>query len=349
MVLLREVPVFILNSLLMNNTFIPSISISIPVCGRTLYLERCLTSVFSQTFDSFEILIIDDSPAEDDSAERQVHSIMGTLPNEQKKRIRYIQHGENLGCMEARRRAVESALGKYLLYIDSDDELASPDACRILYEAAVKKDADIVFAAAELAGDRLLVSRKRYDGLLSVLSNKIFDGNTVLPLCQHIFIRQALTTFVWAKLFRTETLLNAFSEIPQMYCCNKEDMVIMLFASLAAQRYAVLTDVVYRYYLGGLTSTPGQKDMEQWRKVCSSSSAFVAMIQWLKDRKADNPEYGTLEKVLTPVYFSAVRECINIFDKQIPPEIHDEALCVLNDSWEEEVVANVRRAMQKDS
>ena len=76
------------------------------------YLRECIESVLGQTFQDFELLILDDCP------EQPVKSIVESYHD---KRIKYMQNPENLGISKTRNKLIEMAQGEYLAVVDHDD------------------------------------------------------------------------------------------------------------------------------------------------------------------------------------------------------------------------------------
>ena len=93
----------------MNFTF----SIIIPVYNPAEYLEKCLTSVMSQSYKNCEIILIDDGSTDGSGEICQKFK-------EKDSRIHLIRQ-ENKGLSAARNRGLEVAQGEYITYIDSDD------------------------------------------------------------------------------------------------------------------------------------------------------------------------------------------------------------------------------------
>jgi glycosyltransferase involved in cell wall biosynthesis len=88
------------------------ISVILPTYNRADVLKRAINSVFAQTYSDWELIVWDDGST--DSTE----DILTSLND---KRVRYFHEG-NHGAAYARNRAVEKAGGKYLAFLDSDDE-----------------------------------------------------------------------------------------------------------------------------------------------------------------------------------------------------------------------------------
>lgn len=87
----------------------PFISIIIPTYNRVDLILKTLQSVFAQTYDDYEVIVVDDG-SEDDTPE---------LLRGQK--IRYVRHEANKGAAAARNTGADIARGHYLAFLDSDD------------------------------------------------------------------------------------------------------------------------------------------------------------------------------------------------------------------------------------
>ncbi len=94
---------------------VPLISICIPTYNRAEFLRRAIESVFNQTNDNFEIVVIDDGST--DNTANLIESF-----NSPKIRYIFVDHK---GAPAARNKAVRAAQGEYILWLDSDDEMAT--------------------------------------------------------------------------------------------------------------------------------------------------------------------------------------------------------------------------------
>lgn len=112
----------------------PLISIIVPVYKVERYLRRCVNSVLTQTYDNFELILIDDGSPDgcpvicDEYAKND-------------SRVRVI-HQTNQGLAEVRNVGVLQARGEYIAFIDSDDFVAS-NYIEMLYRGIKEFGADI--------------------------------------------------------------------------------------------------------------------------------------------------------------------------------------------------------------
>ena len=89
------------------------ISIIVPVYNVENYIRQCIESILQQTYEDFELLLIDDGSAD----------LSGAICKEyeqQDKRIRYIWK-KNGGVSSARNEGIKQAKGKQIAFVDSDD------------------------------------------------------------------------------------------------------------------------------------------------------------------------------------------------------------------------------------
>jgi glycosyltransferase involved in cell wall biosynthesis len=90
----------------------PEITVVIPTYNRAYLLKKAIESVLQQTFQSFEIIIIDDNSS--DNTEQIVHQFSD-------QRIQYIRNAKNEGAAAARNIGILHASGKYIAFLDDDD------------------------------------------------------------------------------------------------------------------------------------------------------------------------------------------------------------------------------------
>lgn len=91
----------------------PKVSIVVPTFNRAHLLPRAISSILSQTFSDFEIIIVDDASTDNTS------EVVKTFKD---SRIKYIPLSKNGGGGYARNQGIKAAHGELVAFLDSDDE-----------------------------------------------------------------------------------------------------------------------------------------------------------------------------------------------------------------------------------
>lgn len=118
------------------------ITCAMPVYNASAFIERALLSALNQSFKDVEFLIIDDKGTDNSMA--IVQSVITSHPRGNDVRI--IDHVYNRGIGATRNTALDQARGKYIFFMDNDDEL-TPDCLEILYCKMVTYPVDFVAAS----------------------------------------------------------------------------------------------------------------------------------------------------------------------------------------------------------
>lgn len=217
-----------------------SVTIGIPVYNAQEYIERCLISVFQQTFSDLEILLIDDCGT--DSSIEKAKALIKENPNGGKVRI--IHHDHNKGVAEARNTILDMALGKYLFFMDSDDRI-SEDAIEKLYSKAVATNAETVwgsFLDVEFETDKILPS---INGLGQYPDLELF-GKDELAKYANQDLHEHLQQSIWNILYRADFIRNNGLRFKQHG--SFDDGIFQAEMQPLVCRAVLMSDVTYYYY-----------------------------------------------------------------------------------------------------
>lgn len=95
----------------MNNT----VSVVIPTYNREKSIVRAVESVLGQTYRDVEVIVVDDCSKDNTASVMKEHF-------ENDNRVIYYIQEKNAGACAARNKGVQLATGKYVAFLDSDDE-----------------------------------------------------------------------------------------------------------------------------------------------------------------------------------------------------------------------------------
>lgn len=112
------------------------LTVIIPVYNSEKYVENCLASILQQTYIDFEIIIVDDGSTDNSLEICQAYA-------EKDKRIKVFTK-ENGGQSSARNVGLKMATGRFISFIDSDDEISNEVFANAIKAFASDEDIDIV-------------------------------------------------------------------------------------------------------------------------------------------------------------------------------------------------------------
>ena len=163
----------------------PVISVIVPVYNVEPYLAQCINSILSQSFEDFEVLLVDDGSKDKSGAICDEYAARDS-------RIRAF-HKENGGPSAARNFGLNQAIGQYVIFQDADDYLIDNEAYLKLITYAVQNNLDILrFDYSIVDKDGNLNMRKSLDkkahlyGIVfspAVLVHEAFCGEWFTVLC----------------------------------------------------------------------------------------------------------------------------------------------------------------------
>ena len=175
----------------------PEISIIIPVYNAECYLRRCMDSILSQTFENYEIILIDDGSIDESGKICDEYAAADS-------RIIVI-HQKNQGQSVARNNGIQRARGEWIHFVDSDDFI-HPQMLELLYKAVKDTSADMA-VCRRVEDEKVPESFFEYkDSTVSVFTN---DESTFLSF----FEEGQYYWTIWAKLIKKSIVFrNLFAQ-----------------------------------------------------------------------------------------------------------------------------------------
>ena len=209
------------------------ITIGIPVYNVEKHIEKALLSALSQTYDHIEYIIVDDKGS--DNSMDIVRSIIANHPRG--KDVRVIEHTQNIGTGAGRNSAIEFSAGKYIFFMDSDDEIA-PDCIKILYDKMQEKPVDFMIASME--------ARERNGTIIeqSIHKDILITGNQ--DIVHNYYLTKKRHVAMWNKLYDVSFLRS--HNIKCIPTHLNEDNLFTFQVILNAQSCRYISDITYYYY-----------------------------------------------------------------------------------------------------
>ena len=196
----------------------------------------CIESLLNQTYKNLEIILVDDG-----SPDRCPE--ICDLYASKDSRIKVI-HKANGGLVSARKAGILAATGDYIGYVDGDDWVG-PGFYYALYSSISESGADI--AIAGFSRD-LFASTKN---ILNAIPSGVYEGDSLEAVKQQMisygdFYCHGLTTYLWNKLFRRETILQYQLDIDERITIG-EDAATTYNAIMASKKIVVTDNCAYHY------------------------------------------------------------------------------------------------------
>lgn len=223
-------------------------SVIVPIYNIEKYLRRCIDSVLSQTFDDFELILVDDGSPDN-------CPLICDDYKSKDERIKVI-HKENGGLVSARQAGVEICEGEYIFNLDGDDHIA-PDALQSAYEIIEKTNADIVsFSYTEVKES--MKGKKVDDILPEGLYVKEDIINKIYPdlLCNENML--SAFYFIWGRAIKRELICSIQLSVSTKIS-HGEDVSCVIPCFLKAEKVYVSRKSVYFYTIRGDSLTTSFK------------------------------------------------------------------------------------------
>ncbi len=236
----------------------PKISVIIPVYNSEKYLKKCLDSVFAQTFDDFELIIVNDGSPDD--SQDIIDAYKALYPD----KITALKQ-ENAGQSAARNHGMHAAQGEFIMFLDSDDYL-HPEAMEKALFRAENEGLDVV-CFNYYQDCKGCITDADYRNFKAESPSKFFILNEACP---------------WNKLIRRDILVenNLYFTVGRIY----EDLELIAQLPLYTDKIGFMEERLY-YYVIHENSTMRQP------KYNPKLTSIYAVMETLKS-KFEGSEFG---------------------------------------------------------
>ncbi|WP_434593469.1 bifunctional glycosyltransferase/CDP-glycerol:glycerophosphate glycerophosphotransferase [Brevibacterium sp. 1718] len=249
-----------------NGTDTPTLSVIVPAFNASEFIDRCLKSIFSQRGVSLEVIVIDDGSTDDTVEKASQHSHGDNSVT--------VLTGPNEGPARARNRGVDAARGKYITFVDADDEVLA-NAYSTLVDSLERTGSDIATGAYVRVGSA---------------------GRSRPKLTARVHARQRLAVrlddmpelleepVLWNKVYRHDFWNRHVGEMWGF--SNYEDQEPVYRALVGAAAIDVLTNDVYAWRLADGRDTRSKRKAD-----LSDLQSKLEVIDALRDTLNHAPDH----------------------------------------------------------
>ncbi len=220
-----------LNSTTKNDSS-PTVSVIMPIFNVELYLRKAIDSVLSQSFDDFELILINDGSTD---------NCLSICRDFEKKdpRVKVISR-ENKGLAMSREEGVEKARGRYVYLMDSDDYI-EPDMLNTMVEVAEKHEMQIVMSGFYME----YYEHGRHFNVKVVVPEKNYNDISEFQKDAHIYLNKTMLSVVWNKLIERSLILDNDVHFKKI---RWDDHHFVMELLKYVDRLAVVSDAHYHWY-----------------------------------------------------------------------------------------------------
>ena len=230
----------------------PIISVVIPVYNQEKYVRKCIRSVLEQSFQDFEVIIVNDGSTDKSLAICRKYA-------DRDSRISIFDK-QNEGRAPARKDGFLRSKGEYICFLDSDDYLL-PNALETLYSVARNKDVDMIIGSFQRVMDSWGLVKRPPILYPKELTDRVIAQSELRPLMLGLGGRKnyLLGVLLWGKLYRRDCIERANkacgdSLFPISREVISEDDMFNLTITPFLKSAWVTNTIVCHYRYGGFTS-----------------------------------------------------------------------------------------------
>lgn len=270
-------------------------SVIIPVYNVEKYLKQCVDSVLSQSCDDFEIILVDDGST-DSSGEicnyyAQHYSCV------------HVIHKKNGGLSSSRNTGLRAAVGKYVLFLDSDDFYSKLDILQNIKQMTQVNNYDFVLfrMAKYYTDDEIIDYYGEYDAHIMEWSK--------VEIFSYIVRQNKQLATACNKAIRRELLCERQIFFPLGTISEDVPWVIRLFEESCT--IGIINSIAYMYRQkrkGSISSEVSQKKIEQLFNIVKSLSQEYIMR---------NDEFGKTVMSFTAYEFAIVLYLVALSSESI--------------------------------
>lgn len=277
------------------------VSVIIPAYNVEKYIFKCVNSVLTQTYQNFEIIIVNDGSRDN------TYECMKTL-NAMDSRIK-IFNSENRGQGYQRNKMLEHAQGDYVLFLDSDDYL-EPHTLELSVKRIIEDHSDLVYFDWKYYSDN--TGRFNYKNKEIFFGRKTLDGNDCLLLLS------ISPYFSVNRLYSREFLVKNNIKYGEGHLY--EDNPFIVATAFYAKKISIIHSPLYVVRVSGTSSTKSNTNTDV------HYLGFIKSVKKCKDilqQKPDERHYYYYKYALTR-YFLYIRTRIpHKMKKQFTKEFLD--------------------------
>lgn len=264
-------------------------SIIVPIYNSEEYLHNCLDSILNQKFTGFELIAVDDGSTDKS----------GMICDEyasKDSRVKVI-HKKNGGLSSARNAGLDIAEGKYIMFVDSDDELNDNDALDAIQEYVVNAPEVDIF-------------------ITKTWTNSNFDdvsGEKLLTFLIDLgFKEKKFSVAVWDKVYRHSFIKDNSLVFEDGYI--HEDLLWTFKALAAAKKCRAISRRFYKRNITDGSLTRSYTEKSYYNRAFSKLNITKYGTDYFKDSQYSDELKSAVYEFYIGIYINGIAEGTKIKD-----------------------------------
>lgn len=237
------------------------ISVIVPVYNAEKYLDRCIKSIISQTYQNFELILIDDG-----STDNSLDICKGFASD----KITVI-HKKNEGVSLARNKGIELSKGQFIVFCDSDDNI-SEDYLQTLYSCSANNPSLLPVSSINYIYENsdIIIRKSQEDTLKAEEFHLLYQSGLFNSPCNKMYQSKIIKEN--GILFNTNISVG-------------EDAIFNLDYIKYIKGFFIIKKPLYNYYIKNQYSLDSTYDKERFIAIRTMYNKFMSIIHYFNSSK----------------------------------------------------------------
>lgn len=277
------------------------VTVIVPIYNVERYLKKTLKCLQDQSLKNFEVVMIDDGSIDGSTGIAKTFS-------ERDRRFKYYRQ-ENKGLSSSRNIGINKAVGKYIIFLDSDDTLTN-NALECLYNLAELNDVEFIIFGGQ---------KDYYNENDENIEKEVCCGNTLNTECSYgtelyQYLRVSGSYFTGAPFqFVKRNVLER--EKIEFYEGILHEDHLYTFQLLNSVRKCMAIDYkLYHYRMRNDSITKGERYAERF---IGFSITFFEMCKWI-NKKSDLKKNSEILKHIDEIWSQSIKYLIFMKKSELP-------------------------------
>ncbi|WP_294371729.1 glycosyltransferase [uncultured Clostridium sp.] len=265
------------------------ITVIIPIYNSGKYLDEMLDSVYNQTFEDYNVVLINDGSSDnsEDIALKYVKKNSNT---------KYI-YQKNKGVSEARNTGIAEISKKYTLFLDSDDYI-NKKMFEKMYEKAERVQADIVMCSYKTIYDNCSKTEEVH---LNMDENNIYSNTQVMEM----MLKMKIEGQLWNKMFLSKSLVDFHIKFERGRII--EDLFPVVSQVSRAEKIVYIDEPLYNYRQNSMSLLHSNKELDVMR---DQVFAYKKIAELVKEHNIVSKEIYSFFIAFTEA--SNIKKCVEM-------------------------------------